>query len=92
MRGSRGPLDRRQPSGEAETITQHQIQRTEMEGCTAARGHRGEDGEGGRERASVGEKEGGVAVEQKSAAEEKVEDVTRRRAQVGLKTERRKGR
>lgn len=63
-----------------------------MEGCTAARGHRGEDGEGGSERASVGEKEGGVAVEQKSAAEKKVEDVTRRRAQVGLKTERRKGR
>lgn len=58
MRGSRGPLDRRQPSGEAETITQHQIQRTEMEGCTVARGHRGEDGEGGRERSECG-REGG---------------------------------
>lgn len=53
VRGSRGPLDRRQPSREAETITQHQIQRTEMEGCTAARGHRG------RERASKCGREGG---------------------------------
>lgn len=59
MRGSRGPLDRRQPSGEAETITLHQIQRTEMEGCAVARGHRGEDGEGGSERASECGREGG---------------------------------
>lgn len=32
MWGSWGPFDRRQPSREAETITQHQIQHTEMEG------------------------------------------------------------
>lgn len=32
MRGSWGPLDRRQPSREAQTIKQHQIQCTEMDG------------------------------------------------------------
>lgn len=36
-----------------------------------------------REGASVGEKEGGVAAEQKSAEEKKVEDVTRRRGSGG---------
>lgn len=35
--GSWGSLDRRQPSGEAETIMQHQIQCTEMEGQTEMR-------------------------------------------------------
>lgn len=62
MRGSCGPLDRRQPSGEAETITQHQIQRMEMEGWTERRGREGRS-EGGRSGSGTkergGEKGGG---------------------------------
>lgn len=64
--GSWGPLDRRQPSREAETITQHQIQCTGMEGWREMRRHRREDWGGG-----------GGRVGTKKHSWEKVEDTGR---------------